>query len=92
MNVMDPKPTEPGENLPEQILLVEDDVGLQKQMAWALTPSLENSSAMLGLMSLASSKSALLAATSPFISLATTFCAWSDGMAKPTPTLPPLGE
>ena len=38
MNAVDPKPSEPSENLPEQILLVEDDVGLQRQMAWALTP------------------------------------------------------
>ena len=37
----------------------------------ACTPTLENSSAMLGLMPLATSKSALLASTSPFISLAT---------------------
>src|SRR5215212_7995152 len=35
------------------------------------TPTLVNSSAMLGLISFATSKSALLAATSPFISLAT---------------------
>jgi len=38
MNAMDPKPSEPSDNLPEQILLVEDDVGLQRQMAWALSP------------------------------------------------------
>jgi hypothetical protein len=37
----------------------------------ACTPTLENSSAMLGLMPFATSKSALLASTSPFISLAT---------------------
>ena len=37
----------------------------------ACTPTLVNSSAMLGLISFATSKSALLAATSPFISLAT---------------------
>ena len=38
MNVMDSDAARTDENLPEQILLVEDDVGLQRQMTWALTP------------------------------------------------------
>ncbi|HEX3755798.1 MAG TPA: PEP-CTERM-box response regulator transcription factor [Rhizomicrobium sp.] len=38
MNVMDVKTDQSPDALLEQILLVEDDIGLQRQMSWALTP------------------------------------------------------
>ena len=64
--------------LPADRLLVtvfsedEEAAGYWKKLFFVVcTPTLVNSSAMLGLISFATSKSALLAATSPFISLAT---------------------
>jgi two-component system, NtrC family, response regulator len=38
MSMMDAKTSEQAEDRAEQILLVEDDVGLKKQMTWALDP------------------------------------------------------